>query len=127
MRSGERESIQRSSADVWDCGCVRQRDDMEMHAGVYTEIYQPVTDQIEHRKGILGVGVGIQVEPCGVFPLYETKGRLWIDGRDAGLDLCNGVLHRIVPWIDAHEELSSRWRYVVTACTKVCALRTACC
>ena len=61
------------SLDVWCCGFVRQRDDMEMHAGVHTEIHRPVTDQIEHRKGILGVGVGIQVEPYGVFPPFASS------------------------------------------------------
>jgi hypothetical protein len=52
------------------CGSfVRQWDDMEMHAGVQAEIHQPVTDEIEHGKGILGIGVGNQVEPWRVFPI----------------------------------------------------------
>ena len=71
--------------DMWCCSFMRQWNDMEMHAVVYAEIHQPITDQIEHCKGILGVGVSIQVEPYGVFPLYKPKGRLRIDSRDAGL------------------------------------------
>jgi hypothetical protein len=46
---------------------------MEMHASVHTEIHEPVTHEIKHRKGILGVGAYIEVKPYGVLPLYETK------------------------------------------------------
>jgi hypothetical protein len=34
-----------------------------MHAGVPAEIHQPVTDQLEHRNGILGVGLSIEAKP----------------------------------------------------------------
>jgi len=70
---------------------------MEMHAGVQAKIHEPVTDEIKHRKGILGVGLNIEVKPYGVFPLYETKGRVRIDSQDTRFHLRNGVLHRVVP------------------------------
>jgi hypothetical protein len=33
-----------------------------MHISVQAEIHQPVTDQLEYGTGILGIGVGIEVE-----------------------------------------------------------------
>src|SRR5919109_374893 len=113
--------------NVSNCGLLRQWDDMEMHPGIHDEIHEPVTDEIKHRKGILGVGVCIEVKPYGVFPLYETKSRLRINSPDARFHLRNGVLHLIVPWLDAHADPSLPWTYAVTAWTKACALRTACC
>ena len=47
---------------------------------VHAEIHEPVTDEIKHRKGILGVGVSIEVKPYGIFSLYETKGCLRKNG-----------------------------------------------
>jgi hypothetical protein len=32
---------------------------MEMHAFIHAQIHQPVADQIEHSKGILGIRIGI--------------------------------------------------------------------
>src|SRR5215510_628478 len=100
---------------------------MEMHADVHAEIDQPVTDKIEHRKSILGVSVSIEVESYRVFSLHETKGRVRIHSSDTRLHFRNSVLHRFVPRIDTHIEPSPPWRRAVTACTKACVLRTACC
>jgi len=55
---------------------------MEMHARIQAESHQSVTAEIEHGKGILGIGVSIQVESWRVFPLHETKRRVWINGPD---------------------------------------------
>jgi hypothetical protein len=52
---------------------------MEMHAGVHTEIHEPVTDEIKHRKGILSIRISTEVKPYGIFPLQETTGRVRID------------------------------------------------
>jgi len=70
---------------------------MEMYAAVHAEIHESVTNEIKHRKGILGLGVCIEAKPYGVFPFYETKSRLRINGPDMPFHLCNGVLHRVVP------------------------------
>src|SRR5262249_49223516 len=88
---------------------------------------QPVTHEIEHSKGILRIRVGIQVESGWVFPLHETKSRVGIHSPDARLRFCNYALHRVIPGIDTHRAPSSLWRCAVTACTKACARRTACC
>src|SRR5712691_5061850 len=48
------------------------------------------------------VGVDIQVEPWRVFPLYETKRCVWINGPDTRLHLRNGALHGVVPGVDTH-------------------------
>jgi hypothetical protein len=101
--------------DMQGCGLLRQRDDMEMHAGIHAEIDEPVTDEIKHRKGILGVGVCIKIKPYGVFPLYETKSRLRINGPDTRFHLCNGMLYLIVPRLGAHADPSLPWTYAVTA------------
>src|ERR671918_5573 len=88
---------------------------MEMHAGIHAEIHEPVIDEIKHREGILSVGVCIEVKPYGVFPLNETKGRLRVNGPDTRFHLRNGMLHLIVPRLDAHADPSLPWTLVVTA------------
>src|SRR5262245_32417796 len=100
---------------------------MEMHTGIHAEIYEPITDEIKHLKDVLHVGVCIQVESFGVFPLYETKWRLRISSPDTRFHLRNGILHLLVPRLQAHADPSLPWTYAVTVWTKACALRNACC
>ena len=59
--------------NVSNCGLLRQWDDMEMHACIHAKIHEPVSDEIEHRKGILGVGVCIKIKPYGASPSTRRK------------------------------------------------------
>lgn len=104
----------------------RERNHVDGQPFVDVEVYQPITDQIQDGKAVGRVGIGIEVNPHGVFPQCHRKRGLRVHGRDPRLDLSQDSLGLFILYGEGHPACPPGAMCPSTACTKACAWRTAC-
>jgi hypothetical protein len=59
---------------------------------VDVEINQPITDQIQNGKAVGRVGIGVDIDPHGIFADRHRERGLGISGLDPRLDLRKNLL-----------------------------------